>query len=63
MKKLTVDQKKCIGCETCVILASKTFKMNNKLKSEVVNEKGNSKEDVKSAIDSCPVSAISYAKD
>ena len=63
MKKLVVDKKKCIGCETCVILAGKTFKMNDKLKSEVINEKGNSKEDIISAIDSCPVSAISYKED
>lgn len=63
MKKLVVDQKKCIGCETCVILAPKTFKMNAKLKSEVINPKGNTKEEIQNAIDSCPVSAISYKED
>jgi ferredoxin len=60
MRKIIVDQKRCIGCGTCVILAPKTFKMGKGGKSEVINEKGNSKEDIQNAVDSCPVSAISY---
>jgi ferredoxin len=57
--KLTVDQKKCIGCGLCESLAPKTFKLNSKGKSEVINPKGDKKSDIQNAIDSCPVKAIS----
>lgn len=62
MRRLIIDQKKCIGCGTCVILASKTFRMGKNGKSEVINDGGDSDEDIKNAIDSCPVSVISYKK-
>ena len=61
--KLVVNKKKCIGCGTCAILASKTFKMGKDNKSEVINQNGDSKEDIQNAIDSCPVEAIFYQKD
>jgi ferredoxin len=57
-RKIIIDQKKCIGCGTCAILASKTFKIDKSGKSEVINQTGNSKEEIRNAIDSCPVSAI-----
>ncbi len=60
MTKLSVDQKKCIGCGLCEALAPKTFKLNSIGKSEVINQKGDSKADIQNAIDSCPVKAISY---
>lgn len=62
MKKIVVNQKKCIGCGTCAILVPRTFKIGKDGKSEVVNQDGNSKEDILNAIDSCPVSAISFKK-
>jgi ferredoxin len=58
-KKLRVDKNKCIGCGTCVVLCPKTFQMGKDGKSEVINEKGDSEADIKNAIDSCPVGAIS----
>jgi len=54
-----VDQDKCIGCGTCVAIAGKTFKFNDAGKAEVINEKGDDADTVKSAADSCPVQAIS----
>lgn len=63
MKKLTVDKKKCIGCGTCAILYPKTFKLGKDGKSEVINPKGNSEEEIQNAIDSCPVSAISFKEE
>lgn len=57
--KLLVNKKKCIGCGTCTILAAKTFKMDKDGKSEIVNEKGNSKKVIQNAIDNCPARAIS----
>jgi ferredoxin len=60
VKKIIVDQKKCIGCGLCEALAPKTFKLKNKGKSEVINQEGDSKADIQNAIDSCPVNAIAY---
>jgi ferredoxin len=59
MKKIVIDQKKCIGCGTCNILAAKTFKIGKKGKAEVINQKGDSETNIKEAISSCPVQAIS----
>ncbi|MBU0618700.1 ferredoxin [Patescibacteria group bacterium] len=60
MKKLIVDSQKCIGCGTCVSLANKTFKMQNDGKSQVVNPVGDDEVIIQSAVDSCPVAAISW---
>jgi ferredoxin len=59
MKKIIVDEQKCIGCGLCVSIAPKTFKMNDNYKSVII-ENSTDKEDVVSeAIASCPVMAIS----
>ncbi len=58
MKSLTVNKKTCIGCGTCAALAPKTFKMGDDGKAEVINATGDNDEIIKSAIASCPVSAI-----
>ncbi len=56
---LNVNQETCIGCGTCIALAGKTFKFNESGKAEVLNPEGDDKDTIKSAIDSCPVQAIS----
>jgi len=58
-KRIVVDQEKCIGCGLCISLAPGTFRLNSKGKSEVVEQKGSKPKDIKDAIDSCPVNAIS----
>lgn len=55
---LKVDQEKCIGCGTCVAIAGKTFKFNDDGKAEVLDEKGDDSDTIKTAADSCPVQAI-----
>lgn len=59
MKKLNVDKSKCIGCGTCVFIAPKVFKLGKDGKSEVLKNADIESKEVKEAIDSCPVSAIS----
>ena len=70
MSKLTVNQKKCIGCGLCTSIAPKTFRMGKNGSSEVINPKGNGEQSgskikgdseatIKEAISSCPVNAIS----
>lgn len=60
MKKLVVGQDKCIGCGTCVALCPKVFKLGDNGKAEVVNQKGDTEENIQNAIDSCPVEAIKW---
>ena len=60
MKKIVVNQKKCIGCGTCTVLASKNFKLNKNGKAQVISQTGGGKKEVSDAIVRCPVRAISY---
>ena len=61
MKKVKVDEKKCIGCGTCVTIAPKSFRLNDEAKAEAINPSGDSENKVKEAIDSCPVNALEWA--
>ena len=56
---LNVDKNKCIGCGTCVSLCPKVFKIDDNGKAVVADEKGDTEENIRMAIDSCPVQAIS----
>ena len=58
-KNPVVNKDLCIGCGSCTALCSQTFNMGADGKSEVVNPQGNSQEEIKQAVDSCPVQAIS----
>ena len=64
MKKLCVDETKCIGCGACVAVDADHFDFNDngvscaKTQEGVLDENGNVSEAVQSAIDSCPVGAI-----
>jgi len=53
--KIEIDQKKCIGCGTCVALAPEVFELDKNNKSRVKNPKGANEE---LAADSCPTGAI-----
>lgn len=56
-----VNQDECIGCGLCCGMCDAVFRMNDEGKAEayqVATEENQS--DVQSAIDSCPVSAISW---
>lgn len=53
-----VDKEKCIGCGACVATAPNTFAMGDDGKSEVVNPTGDPAETIQSAVDGCPVQAI-----
>lgn len=56
--KINIDKNLCLGCGTCVAIASKTFRLGNDGKAEVIEPAGDKEETIKEAIDSCPVSAI-----
>lgn len=66
MNKIKVDSEKCIGCGLCVSIAEKVFRMNEEGKSETIEGYegiGGFGGKVQEAIDSCPVTAISLAKE
>ena len=59
-KKIKVDQGKCIGCNTCPLLDAETFELDQiTYKAKVKKQPETIGEATQSAIDSCPVQAIS----
>ena len=59
--KAVVDQDTCIGCGLCCGICDAVFHMNDDGKAEACQAAAEEKQgDVQSAIDSCPVSAISW---
>jgi len=57
--KLKINKETCIGCSTCALLAPDSFKMDDDGKASVLDVVGDDEATVKSAVDSCPVKAIS----
>ncbi len=56
-----VDQITCIGCGMCPGIAPEVFRMGESQKAEAYAPvDGGNKDSVQEAIDSCPVSAISW---
>lgn len=61
MDTVTVDQDECVGCGACVEIADDVFRLNDDEKAEVYGKVTDAnKENVQEAIDTCPVSAISW---
>ncbi len=59
-KQAKVDKGKCIGCGSCVALAAKSFKIGDDGKAQAIVPAGDDEATVQSALDGCPVSAISW---
>ena len=57
MEKVKVDSDRCIRCGACVAIAQENFDYGEDGESVVINEEVN--DDVRQAVDMCPVSAIS----
>lgn len=60
-KKPVVDQEACISCGMCISICPGVFRFNDAGKSECFDPQGASESEIQSAIDSCPVQAISWA--
>lgn len=59
-KKVVLDQNKCIGCNTCPLLDPEVFEMDTTIyKAKVKKQPETITEATQTAIDSCPVGAIS----
>jgi ferredoxin len=62
--KVTVDQNKCIGCNTCPLVDPETFEMDSAtFKAKVKKQPESLTDAVKTAIASCPVGAISFVEE
>lgn len=59
--KPVVDQEACISCGLCISLCPAVFRFNEAGKSECFNPDGATQSEIQSAIDGCPVQAISWA--
>lgn len=58
-KKLVIDQDSCIGCELCVNICPKVYEMREG-KSHVVDQNGDTPENIQQSIESCPVQSIRW---
>jgi ferredoxin len=59
MAKVTVNQKTCIGCESCTALCPNVFEMRNgKSQPKMKEVKGEDESCAKNAVQTCPVGAI-----
>jgi len=59
MTKINLDQNKCIGCNTCPLMDPKHFEMDNTIyKAKVKEQPETITDEIKSAIEACPVGAI-----
>ena len=59
MTKISLDQNKCIGCNTCPLMDPETFEMDTTIyKAKIKKQPETITDNVKSAIEACPVGAI-----
>ena len=63
MKKIVVDQNKCIGCGICVGTDPEHFDFEDSGLSNPISQENIESENVNEAINACPVSAISIEED
>lgn len=59
-KKPVVDQDVCISCGLCVSICPAVFRFNSVGKSEAYDPQGDTESQIQTAIDGCPVQAISW---
>jgi len=59
MTKINLDQNKCIGCNTCPMMDPEHFEMDITIyKAKVKKQPETITDEVKSAVEACPVGAI-----
>lgn len=63
-KKVVLDQTKCIGCNTCPLLNPDVFEMDTTIyKAKIKAQPTEIDQATQTAIDSCPVGAISITEE
>jgi len=62
--KIAIDQNKCIGCNTCPLIDPETFEMDTSIyKAKVKKQPETITDNIKTALSSCPVTAISITEE
>ncbi len=61
MKKVLLDESKCIGCGTCFYTAQENFKCNDEGRASLISDKVT--DEAIEASECCPVSAITIKCD
>ena len=56
---INVNKDTCIGCGACVAIDEEHFNFDEEGKSEVISQENSNSDNLKNAIESCPVGAIS----
>lgn len=63
-KKIVVDQNKCIGCNTCVLMSPEIFELDsNTYKAFVKKQPETITQEIETTVSSCPVGAISIIEE
>ena len=63
MKKLDVDQTKCISCGLCVGLDNEHFEFDDNSLSKVISQENLETSELAQAVESCPTGAITLEDD
>ena len=63
MKKLDVDQVKCIGCGACVGIDPDHFDFEDSGLSSVISQENLDSEELEQAVEGCPTGAITVEED
>lgn len=63
MKKVNVDQVKCIGCGACVGIDPEHFDFEDSGLSTVISQENLETEELQQAVEGCPTGAISVEDD
>lgn len=63
MKKPVIDRDLCTGDEVCVSIAPDVFEMDDEGLARVKDPEGDDEAIIETAIDSCPVDAISWEEE
>ena len=59
-KELMINAEECTGCELCVQLCPDVFEMAENV-AKIVNQSGAGESEIQEAIDSCPVTCITWS--
>lgn len=62
-KKPVIDRDLCTGDEVCTSIAPDTFELDDDGKAVVKDPEGDDESIIQTAIDSCPVDAISWEEE
>lgn len=63
-QKVVVDQNTCIGCNTCALICPEYFELDGETyKAKVTKQPETITDEIKTAVDSCPVNAISIVEE